>query len=372
MGQDAAQKILEDYRAKVGRFRSFGAKLDGLILELLRAAGLNVHSVTHRTKEEPSLMRKISGSEGGYAALADVTDVCGVRIITYFADEVDAVAQLIEKEFKIDRKNSIDKRTALDPDQFGYLSVHYIVSLAANRSCLPEYAEFSGCFAEIQIRSILQHAWAEIEHDLGYKSKLAVPRDVVRQFSRLAGLLEVADDGFTTLRQKINEYGIEVNQKIQTESQKLTIDAVSLKALIESDPVIREVDERVDSITKAGFVPFNPATVENAITAVTDLGFKSIGELQSAIAAQAERLVRFAVESWTTLELKLPFPRGMGFNYFVVLAALDQGGTERLTQVYNITNAKVLQRFKEARERVDTPPAQNELEYARSTGDLEA
>ena len=105
-----------------------------------------------------------------------------MRIITYFAEEVDAVAQLIEREFTIDRKNSIDKRMALDPDQFGYLSVHYIVSLAANRSQLPEYAALSGLSAEIQIRSILQHAWAEIEHDLGYKSQTAVPRDVVRQF----------------------------------------------------------------------------------------------------------------------------------------------------------------------------------------------
>ena len=98
-----------------------------------------------------------------------MTDITGVRVITYFADQVDEIAKVMEGEFNIDIKNSIDKRDILDPDRFGYLSLHYvIVSLSSARCALAEYRSFSELKAEVQVRSILQHAWAEIEHDLGY------------------------------------------------------------------------------------------------------------------------------------------------------------------------------------------------------------
>jgi putative GTP pyrophosphokinase len=82
------------------------------------------------------------------------------------------VAELIEREFVIDRDNTVDKRKQLDPDRFGYLSLHHIVQLGPTRSQLVEYSSFGGIKAEIQTRSILQHSWAEVEHDLGYKSSI--------------------------------------------------------------------------------------------------------------------------------------------------------------------------------------------------------
>jgi hypothetical protein len=61
---------------------------------------------------------------------------------------------------------------------------------------LVEYSTHTGVQFEVQIRSTLQHAWAEIEHDRGYKSEVEVARAVRRRFSRLAGLLELADYEF--------------------------------------------------------------------------------------------------------------------------------------------------------------------------------
>jgi ppGpp synthetase/RelA/SpoT-type nucleotidyltranferase len=335
---ESTQKILEEYRANVGLFRSFGTRLESLILELLRAAHLKVHSVTHRIKEEPNLTQKISSSNSGYASLADVTDICGVRIITYFAEEVDAVAQLVEREFTIDRTNSIDKRTALDPDQFGYLSVHYIVSLAANRSHLPEYAALSGLSAEIQIRSILQHAWAEIEHDLGYKSQTAVPRDVVRQFSRLAGLLEIADDGFTGLRRNIRAYEAIVDQKIDGESKDLRIDAVSIKALIDSDPTLNGTDSLIASIIGTDLGPSRSAAIEKLVQGAASLNFESIGELKEAIAGDAVRLRRLVQHYWEKITLGSALPSGTSLYYFLLLRALDEGGIQRASEIYGFKN----------------------------------
>lgn len=81
----------------------------------------------------------------------------------------------------------------MEPDRFGYCSVHYVVEMSQKRLNLYEHQAYEGLKCEIQIRSVLQHAWAEIEHDLGYKSEIAIPKRIRRNFSRLAGLLEIAD-----------------------------------------------------------------------------------------------------------------------------------------------------------------------------------
>ncbi|MCY1691163.1 hypothetical protein OVA29_11120 [Exiguobacterium sp. SL14] len=88
--------------------------------------------------------------------------------------------RIIENEFAIDRDQSVDKSTLLDTTEFGYLSVHFVASLSEQRLALSEYGRFKDYTAEIQIRSILQHAWAEIEHDLGYKNPNSVPAEVKR------------------------------------------------------------------------------------------------------------------------------------------------------------------------------------------------
>jgi putative GTP pyrophosphokinase len=184
---------------------SFGPIAEDLIRRLLKDR-VQFHSISHRIKSKPSTRQKLITGASKYTGIQALTDLLGVRIITYYSDEVDAVATIVEKEFSVDKKNSVDKRALLDPDRFGYLSLHYIVQLRKDRSQLAEYASFSELKFEIQIRSILQHAWAEIEHDLGYKSEAAIPRDIQRRFSRLAGLLEVADDefyGFAEIGQSI-------------------------------------------------------------------------------------------------------------------------------------------------------------------------
>lgn len=83
-----------------------------------------------------------------------------MRIIIYFLSDIDKVAKLIEDEFHIDEANNVDKRKQVEADQFGYMSLHYIVSLLEERLKLGENKKFAGLKAEIQIRTILQHTWA--------------------------------------------------------------------------------------------------------------------------------------------------------------------------------------------------------------------
>jgi ppGpp synthetase/RelA/SpoT-type nucleotidyltranferase len=191
-----------EYESMAGLLENFKVSIDSLIQTLLEIEGIQFHSVTSRIKSKASVRQKLQRPDKR-RDFNDLTDMFGVRIITYFPDEVDVVAKLIEREFVVDPENSVDKRSLLDPDRFGYLSLHYVLQLKPERAILPENRSYEDIRFELQIRSILQHAWAEIEHDIGYKSPSGVPDAVRRRFSRLAGLLELADDEFLGIRKEL-------------------------------------------------------------------------------------------------------------------------------------------------------------------------
>ena len=129
-------------------------KMEQLGNEIVRDVGVQALSVISRLKERDSLHDNLRRPNRDYSELEDVTDIAGVRITTYFADDVDKIAKRIASEFDVDWPNSTNKRKVLDPDCFGYLSWHHVVSLGSNRASLPEYSQFGGLKAEIQTRSI--------------------------------------------------------------------------------------------------------------------------------------------------------------------------------------------------------------------------
>jgi GTP pyrophosphokinase len=236
--------ILAEYDAHHDLYDGFRNACDTLLNQLLKAEQFSVHSVTSRLKSRTSLQRKLERAGKEYRSLSEVTDVAGIRVITHFEDEVDRMGSLIEREFAVDPTRSIDKRKLLDPDRFGYLSLHYICGVRVDRGALSEYQPYKTLVCEIQIRSILQHAWAEIEHDLGYRHKVAstIPVPVRRRFSRLAGLLEIADREFTQIRDELVAYASRVRREIATAPSSVTIDIISLDVFIESDEVLRGLD----------------------------------------------------------------------------------------------------------------------------------
>jgi putative GTP pyrophosphokinase len=130
---------MADYERHSELLEDLRPRLKDLIEQLLRDAGVRVHSVDCRVKETDSLHRKLHRTPGKYQSLVEVADCLGVRVITHFADEVDAVAQMIEREFEINREDSVDRRATMDPDRFGYVSLHYVASLPRGRTNLTEY-----------------------------------------------------------------------------------------------------------------------------------------------------------------------------------------------------------------------------------------
>lgn len=225
-------EILQSYRELLPELQKAAAALHADLVRLLDEKGIEVHNVSYRIKSEASVRGKIARPDRIYGSVHELTDLIGLRVVTYFEDTIEAVAQLVEEHFPINREHSVDKRQQLDPSTFGYRSLHYV--------CFPSEKSRDVSF-EIQIRTILQHAWAEIEHDLGYKFPEAVPMPIKRRFSRLAGLLEIADAEFVELRKTMETYESEVKTRIR-DGQGL--DLPLLKSIVES-PAVRGQDSEL-------------------------------------------------------------------------------------------------------------------------------
>jgi len=246
------EKILKDFDAEKSKFNDFEEKMEFLILELIKNEEISIHQITGRVKERTSLDKKIDKKDNKYKKISEITDIVGLRIITYLESDVDRIAELINREFNLDTENSIDKRK-LKTDQFGYRSLHYVVSCKKERTNLVEYKRFKDLKFEIQIRSILQHAWAEIEHDLGYKGITSIPDAYKRNFNRVAALLESADLEFDRLKKELTKYESEVSQLIKNEPENVPIDQTSLLSLVKSDKVINKAREIISKNVGCSF-----------------------------------------------------------------------------------------------------------------------
>lgn len=185
----------EMYVDQIDKYNKFKDRLILLIKDLIGEYDIESPQITGRTKDKDSFVEKIKRKSYKYP-FEQCTDLVGIRIIVLYLDDLDKISEIIENEFLIDYENSADKSKLYDPDRFGYLSIHYVASLSESRSKQPEWKPYSELKFEIQIRTILQHAWSEIDHKLRYKKEDEVPKELKRNLYRLIALLELADKEF--------------------------------------------------------------------------------------------------------------------------------------------------------------------------------
>ena len=222
------------YKENYATFQEFTDKIIKLIHELLQKRKIDAQ-IEHRTKSIESFFVKIQRERKDYRnPLEEVTDLVGIRIIAYYKEDVDRIGEIIKREFDVDWENSIDKAQTLDPDRFGYLSVHYVISLSSHRKELTEWKAFANIKAEIQVRTILQHAWAEISHKLIYKTAEEVPKNLRRQLFRLSALLELADEDFSNLSKLIEEAKEHCSQELKKGKLDIGLDLTSLDVYLDS------------------------------------------------------------------------------------------------------------------------------------------
>lgn len=234
------QAAVTTYLKQRGFYADLATVVKRILEESLKRREIQVHSVEARAKDPSSFGRKASQpSEGDPAKpkypfpLAQITDLAGVRVIAFFPSTVTTIDEIVKEEFRIVERS--DKGAELiEEDKFGYQSIHYLVKLTAQRARLPEYGPFADAVTEIQVRTILQHAWAEIEHDIQYKSASVIPTEIRRRFMSLAGMLEIADREFQAIQDADRALTQQARSRVaagQLESVEITPDA--LKAYLD-------------------------------------------------------------------------------------------------------------------------------------------
>lgn len=203
-----------------------------IVTNLLQYNNIEFLSVTGRTRTYKSIVEKIE-KKNYKNPTSELTDISGIRIILFVESDIESVSNIISSSFNVDLKNSTNKDRNLLANQVGYRSVHYVCDLGSDRAELPEFKGLGGLKFEFQIRTVLQHAWAELAHDRSYKFGTTLPDKLQRSLYLHAGLLEIADKGFSEIARGIDAYAAELNKRYEAGDLNFPIDTISLSEFIE-------------------------------------------------------------------------------------------------------------------------------------------
>lgn len=195
---DPRIEFFHSYESKRASYERAAVEAREAIEVRLLDRGIYLHSVTARSKDPLSLLQKLRNKKY-LSPSTEVTDLVGVRVITYFDEDVVRAESVLRDHLRIDEVNSVAKYPA-SHREFGYRSVHLVASMTKSSisPSLPDVVDRQ--MFEVQIRSILQHSWAEIEHDIVYKSGTEYGRGAIRKFAAAAASLEMVEDVFQNLR----------------------------------------------------------------------------------------------------------------------------------------------------------------------------
>lgn len=331
--------LLADFERHLHALDALGRDVSGAVRGWL--ASLNLHSVSFRIKSAESLRDKLARPDRSYRELWDVTDLLGLRVIVFFEDEVGRAADILESKLALVLEHSVDKRRRADASSFGYRSVHYVCRIdveTREELQLPEQARF-----EIQIRTMLEHAWAEIEHDLGYKSRDVVPLVARRRLNRLAGLLELVDQEFVAIRDELARYAETLPERARAEGTKVGLDRLSLPVLL-CGPEVEALDRRLarqlgKELSQATFHP------DYLLRMLLHAGLSTLDDVMVAARRHGDEALtlvdpyfEFARSTWSfSLDHAAAIDRGYSL-FFVVHAHLLAQDTLRLSKVERLAN----------------------------------
>ena len=263
-------------------------------------------------KTETSFAGKLERKGEKYRSLQDITDLVGLRIVTFYTDDVDKVAAIVSQLFDIDWSNSVDKRKLHELTSFGYNSLHYICRL--KEGSMP---------FEIQIRTALQHTWSAIEHDIGYKGAVKLPPQFRRQFSRLAGMLELADDEFSRLRTTMTEYRRHVQALVKSGNLgEVALSTDSFRSYLELRPLDR-LNQRIAAVNQAELFP---ASLMPFLPVLEHFGMESLGEVQAMVDELSDTAYQLALSQLAVTDLDI-LSETVGLQNLCVVYALKHGGS---------------------------------------------
>ena len=324
------EMILQQFRDQLPILQ----RLDELVYQhlsrVLKEQGIYVNAIEHRVKKEDSLAGKLERKGYKYADINNLTDLVGVRIITFYTDDVDKVAAIAKRTLDVDWKESVDKRKLHDLDSFGYNSLHYICRLPKSVVDDPDMPELNTIRFELQMRTALQHVWSTIEHDTGYKGDVKIPREYVRQFSRLAGTLELIDDEFGRLRATLTDYRRRVKSLVESgQLDDVELDSESFRSYLNLHPFDR-LNRRIAAVNQAEIYP---TSLQPFIRVFEKFGFTTLGDIDRFIANNSDDAYQMALSQIALTDLDI-LSENVGLLNLCIVHAVKAEGIRGLYRMY--------------------------------------
>lgn len=271
MDKNYLESCVTWYSERTFIYESLSRKVSEILQEIFSDSKINYHTIEWRVKSVESFRGKLT--KGIDYDPKQMKDLAGIRVIVYVHSDLDDVRKIISSTFDI--KESKNKSKSLEIDRFGYRSEHFIAVLPKDRIKLAEYKKYEGLLFEIQIRTILEHSWAEIEHDRNYKFSGVLPQDMKRRFALLSASLELADNEFDSISKSIDALKEEVSSKTKAGEIDIPINSISLRQYL---------TDKFGSINK-----LRPNFGEDKdyseilINELNDMGIKTLKDLEAII-----------------------------------------------------------------------------------------
>ena len=324
------EMILQQFRDQLPILKRLDELAYQHLNKALKEQGLYVTSIEHRIKKEDSLAGKLIRKGHKYSDISSLTDLVGIRVITFYTVDVDKVAAIVESAFDIDWKESVDKRKNHELHSFGYNSLHYICSLPKSVVDDPAMPELNTIRFELQMRTALQHVWSTIEHDTGYKGEVKMPREYVRQFSRLAGMLELIDDEFSRIRSTLTEYRRRVKSLVESgKLDDVELDSEAFTSFLNLHP-FDPLNKRIAAVNQAEIYP---ASLDNFIPVFEKYGFTTLGDIDRFIATNSDDAYQLALSQLALTDLDI-LSENVGLLNLCIVHALKKGGKPSLQLMY--------------------------------------
>lgn len=191
-------KIKEDYVDFLNEFKRTVEKI------LLRNKIPTAFGIYGRVKSLDSIIEKTTSERFViHKSIGELNDLVGLRIVLLFPEFKNKVVDILSSEF--DLLNDPTKSTQ-SIDKFGYSSIHLILKIKDEWSKTPDWENHKNKKAEIQVRTLSEHIWAETSHSLFYKRQENIPNAMNRELFRVSALLEVVDEKLQNLKDKVEEH----------------------------------------------------------------------------------------------------------------------------------------------------------------------
>ncbi len=269
-----------EYRQRFPTYKRLEEEALFALGQAIESEGIKLHSLTGRVKEVESLKEKAQ-RKGYKNPLDQAPDIVGARVVVLFMSDLARVDEIVGREFEI--VGTEDKVEGdVDPSTFGYMSRHFDVRIPAGHQG-PRYEGITEINFEVQVRTLLMDAWANVSHFLAYKGESSIPAELRRDFHALSGLFFVADKHFELFFGRSTEFREEAERRLAKEPGDVDLNLDTLSAFLRQHLPDREHSDR-------------PAVAELA-DELLRFDHRTIGDVEATLAEAKSAFEKYERES---------------------------------------------------------------------------